>query len=56
MKFKLCYIGTSTILFDIEGTKIITDPVFQWPSKTYKIGFSRRISYRRIDPPGIPAS
>ncbi len=49
----LTYIGTATVLIEIGGLKIVTDPVFDDPGGQYKIGKSGLVTYGSKTAPAL---
>lgn len=49
----LTYIGTATVLIEIGGLKILTDPVFDDPGSEYKIGKSGLVTYGSQTAPAL---
>ncbi len=48
------HIGGPTTLIEVEGWRILTDPTFDAPGRTYKFGWGT--SSRKTTGPAIPAS
>jgi L-ascorbate metabolism protein UlaG (beta-lactamase superfamily) len=48
------HIGGPTTLIEVEGWRILTDPTFDAPGRTYKFGWGT--SSRKISGPAIPAA
>jgi L-ascorbate metabolism protein UlaG (beta-lactamase superfamily) len=49
----LCHIGTATVLIDIGGFRILTDPVLDPPGHAYRSGVGIE-EYKRLDAPALP--
>lgn len=55
MKISMTYIGTATVLLEIGGLRIVTDPVLDPPGSQFTIGVSGRSTYTSTDAPAVNA-
>lgn len=51
---RLTHIGGPTTLLEVAGWRILTDPTFDDPGRTYRFGWGT--SSRKLSPPAIPVS
>ncbi|MEM9070935.1 MAG: MBL fold metallo-hydrolase [Myxococcota bacterium] len=55
MDFHVTYIGTATMLLEIDGLRLLTDPVFDPAGSEYRIGKTRLARYINLDGPAVEA-
>ena len=54
MALHLTHIGTATLVIEIDGVRLLTDPAFDPPGATYGFGWGTRS--RRLAGPALPAA
>ena len=54
MAMHLTHVGTATLLIEIDGVRLLTDPAFDPPGATYGFGWGTRS--RRLAGPALPAA
>lgn len=54
MALHLTHVGTATLLIEIDGVRLLTDPAFDPPGATYGFGWGTRS--RRLAGPALPAA